>query len=296
MSKDILMPLRRLHGWLHEYPAYCAKRKELLGTYVSQLREQLRRQPKSVFLVMTPEHGNLGDHAIASAEIRMLREAGIDYIEVTDRQLKSLYCTNLLSVMNGYPIIINGGGNMGTLWFDVERLHRAVIRSNPKSPIFIFPNTIYYEDSDWGAEEFQNSIRIYNRHRSLFLYAREKLSYEVMKDAYRNVKLVPDIVLSLDESGRDTNRQGCLLCLRRDLEKIRTGEQEQLIRDQATELFWQCRPGYGHGGARRCASCSPGGSSGAEICGICSGRAGDHRPASRYDLLRHHRYPMYRGR
>lgn len=237
MSKDFLYPLRRLHGWLHEYPAYKKERNALLKTYVPQVREYLRQHPKSVFLVMTPEHGNLGDHAIASAEAKLLQRAQIDYFEIPDHQLNALNRCNLLGIMNGFPIMVNGGGNMGTLWFDAEKTHRRIIQKNPKSKVFIFPNTLFYEDTDWGRSEFERSIQIYNRHKGLFLYAREKHSYEIMKKAYRNVRLIPDMVFSLNESARNLPRQGCLLCLRNDCERTRTDEQDRILREQVHRLF-----------------------------------------------------------
>lgn len=237
MNNGFLYPLRRLHGWLHDYPIYRKNRKELQNTYVANIRELVKQNANTAFLILTPEHGNLGDHAIASAEAKMLTEIGIDYIEITDVQLNKLTQCGLLNIMNGYPIIINGGGNMGTLWFEAEQTHRRVIKSNPKSPIYIFPNTIYYEKTDWGNEELKKSIKIYNKHKNLHLYAREKISYEVMKKAYKNVTLVPDIVLSLNESHIKHDRKGCLLCLRNDREKTLTDEQTKIVREQVQEIF-----------------------------------------------------------
>lgn len=237
MKKDVLYPLRKFHGWIHEYPTYRKKKKELKNTYISVIKEKLQQNPKSVFLVLTPEHGNLGDHAIASAEAKMLSEMGINYIEITDIQLNKLTQCRLLNIMNGYPIIINGGGNMGTLWFEAELTHRRVIKNNPKSPILIFPNTIFYEKTEWGSKEFENSIKIYNKHKNLYLYAREKISYEIMKRVYKNVSLVPDIVLSLNEGRIRYDRKGCLLCLRNDREKTLTDEQKETIRFQLQEIF-----------------------------------------------------------
>lgn len=229
MSKDVLYPLRRLHGMLHEAKA----RYELRKKY----RDHFHEHPNSVFLVLTPEHGNLGDHAIASAETDLLRRLGIDYIEITGRKLEEMKWNNQLSVMNGYPIFINGGGNLGTLWLDVEDLQRQIIQKNPRSSIAILPNTIFYENSEWGRKEFENSVRLYNRHKKLHLYARENTSYEMMRKVYRNVKLVPDMVLSLNKCRKEKTRHGCLLCLRSDCEKTRTDEQEQIIRSQASLLF-----------------------------------------------------------
>lgn len=233
MGKDILYPLRRLHGQAHEAKI----RHETRQAYRNQFREMRRQNPKTVFLVMTPEHGNLGDHAIAFAETTMLKNLDIDYLEVTGRQLDQWKYQDVLDLMNGFPILINGGGNLGTLWMNVEEIQREIIHKNPRSSIVILPNTIFYENSDWGREEFEKSVQCYNRHKRLKLYAREKTSYEVMLNAYRNVKLIPDMVLSLNQCGRQQTRHGCLLCLRGDCEKTRTEEQEQILRQQAAKLF-----------------------------------------------------------
>lgn len=233
MSKDILYPLRWLHGQAHE----AGIRAGLKRKYRAQFREMRRKNPKTVFLVLTPEHGNIGDHAIAYAETKLFKRLGIDYYEVTGRQLDAWKYQGILDLMNGYPIIFQGGGYLGTLWFHAEQRLREVIQKCPRSPIIFLPNTIFYQDSDWGREEFEKSKTIYGRHRDLHLYAREKTSFDVMHKAYRNVKLIPDIVLSLGEYHVPGERRGCLLCLRNDCEKTRTQAQEQTIRRQAAALF-----------------------------------------------------------
>lgn len=233
MKKDLLYPLRRLHGWMNDTKIGC----QMKCSYREQFRKMQKNNPNTVFLVMTPEHGNLGDHAIAYAETMLLKKCGIDYIEVTEHQLGEWNVVHALNLMNGFPILINGGGNLGTLWMSVEETQREIMRKNPKSPISILPNTIFYENSAWGREEFEKSKMCYNHHKKLTLYAREKTSFDVMCKAYRNVKLIPDMVLSLNQCGTEKERHGCLLCLRGDCEKTRTEEQEQIIRKQAAELF-----------------------------------------------------------
>lgn len=233
MGEDILYPLRWLHG-----QAYEAKiRHKTRQAFRKQFQEMKKQNPKTVFLVMTPEHGNLGDHAIAYAETTMLKNLGIDYLEVTGHQLDEWKYQGVLDLMNGYPILFQGGGYLGTLWFRAEECLREILKKNPKSLIIFLPNTIFYEDSDWGREEFEKSIQCYNRHKQLYLYSRERTSYEVMRKVYHNVKLIPDMVLSLSQCGRKQTRHGCLLCLRGDCEKTRTEEQEQVLRQQAAKLF-----------------------------------------------------------
>ena len=233
MSKDILYPLRVLHGKWHE----SILKYQIYWDLRNKIKEFNKKDQKFVFLVLTPQHGNLGDHAITQTEINVIKSIGVDFIEITDKQLGDLKAINMLNIMNAHPILINGGGNLGTLWFNVETMMRNIIEHNPKSPIFIFPNTIYYENTDWGKAEFEKSKNIYNRHPNLHLYAREKTSYDVMSQAYNNVRLVPDMVLSLNHREFKSDRNGCLLCLRGDIEKTRSGERDMIIQNQVKQIF-----------------------------------------------------------
>lgn len=229
MNKLLCFPLRLLKIM---FPHAIEKRNKR-----RKYQKIFRSNPGMVFLVMTPTHGNMGDHALAASEATLLERNGIPYTEVTYSKLKEWSQGGCLDIMNGYPILINGGGNLGTLWPSAEQMHREIIQKNPRSKIAVLPNTIFYEDSDWGREEFEKSKILYNGHRQLHLYAREKNSYEIMRQAYRNVKLIPDMVLSMSPYEGQGVRRGCLLCLRGDCEKTRTAEQEHVVRIQVAELF-----------------------------------------------------------
>ena len=201
------------------------------------MSKEHRKNRNKVFVVYTPTHENLGDHAIALAQMNFLDDMGISYTEITVPELYRLRDSGLLKIFNKTTVFIIGGGNLGTLWFDVETMFRDIILAAPKADIFIFPSTIYYDDTDFGREEFQNSKRIYNSHNSLTLYAREKYSYEIMEKAYKNVRLVPDMVFYLNKCEKNVSRDGAVLCLRPDLEKILTEEDETLIYNQVYQIF-----------------------------------------------------------
>lgn len=237
MAKDILYPLRRLHGWFHDYPEYCRERNALRVPYIQKIKEYQKNNMPFVFLVMTPEHGNLGDHAIAFAETELLKRAGISFVEITGKQLYRLKSYKLLGIMNKYSVLMQGGGYLGTLWFSSEETLREILSKNQKSRIIMLPNTIFYEENGWGKEELKKSIDIYNAHKNLTIYAREKISYDFMTPIYRDVRLMPDMVMSLKPEIPNIDRHGCLLCLRGDCERTRTEEQEQKIHDQAAKLF-----------------------------------------------------------
>lgn len=206
----------------------------LLGKDIIKFKNQHK---KPVFLVFTPEHGNLGDHAIALAEEKLLKAIGIDFFEITGEQLRLLQHFKMLSLLNRSLILVNGGGNLGSLWPFFEDLTRQLFLSNKKADIFILPNTIYYGESSDDREYFEESVRIYNSHKSLKIYTRERYSYNLVKDYYNDVTLVPDMVLSLDYSKDHGIRDGCILCLRNDSEKILSDEQLQIINSFARNNF-----------------------------------------------------------
>lgn len=228
-KKKFLYPIRKLHGRLNE-KYECWKLHE-------SFKKVFKDNPKSVFLLLTPEHGNIGDQGIALAETILLNNLGIQYIELTGRKLEQMKIRNQFSALNGFPILLNGGGYLGTIWMDSENIARSIILNNPDSPIMFLPNTIYYEDSDIGRREFQKSKIIYNGHKNLCLYAREQSSYNKMLRAYKNVKLIPDVVLSLDPYSFNIERKGCLLCLRSDREKTRTNDDDDHLISIINELF-----------------------------------------------------------
>jgi len=225
-KKTFIYKLREYHGKIHEW------RVNILPRYLERVRN-----PQAVYLVFTPEHGNLGDHAIAQSETEILLNLKIPYIEITGKQLFDLEKKKMLKVMNGRVILIHGGGYLGTIWLKSELMIRSIIINNPKSTVFLLPNTIYYEDDEKGKTELGKSIEIYNSHRKLKIFAREKISYEKMKKIYQNVSLVPDMVLHMNKCQDGIERKGCILCLRNDCEKTRTVEKEKSIRRQLKKIF-----------------------------------------------------------
>lgn len=231
MEKDILYPLRKLHGRMHE--ARKSKKAAI------ELKRQLLKTDKGTpFFVLSPTHGNMGDHAIAEAVTRMLTEMKLDYTEVTTGQLSLLNRHGYMGALDRHLILVNGGGNLGTLWPDVERLFRKLIINNRNASIICLPNTIFYEKTEYGEKEKRKSQKIYNAHSNLTLCARERVSYNAMKPMYKNVVLIPDMALYLNHCIDEQIRSGCMLCLRADREKTLTDAMENEIMEQARKVFW----------------------------------------------------------
>lgn len=234
--KKIIRKIFQSNKILNKYYHRLSELKYILNE-LKPLQQKYKKNKNIVFLLFTPEHGNLGDHAIAYSEITLFKKMNIEFVEVSGFLLHRIADSNLLRFFNRKKLLIHGGGYLGTLWFREELLLREIVKAAPKSHIFFLPNTIYYENSDFGKLEFKKSKNIYKNHKKISFCAREKYSYEIMKESYKNVKLIPDMVLFLNECNNVSDRNGGIICLRSDSEKTLTDTQQQLVYAHAEKLF-----------------------------------------------------------
>ena len=91
-----------------------------------------------------------------------------------------------------------------------------------------------YQNTSKNNEIYQKSLKIYNTHKKLFLYARERYSYDLLKKFYPHCKvyLLPDIVFSYPYITNNLPRENkILLCLRHDAEGVLSENQINKILD-----------------------------------------------------------------
>lgn len=183
---------------------------------------------KRVYFIGLPEHGNLGDHAIALGMERLLYDWLPEYDVFTIKYGEVLMQMPLIRhyIKAEDMIVLIGGGNMGVEYFFEEELRRLVISYFPNNKIVIFPQTIDFGDSDYGKSELKKTQKIYNDHKNLHLFARESHSFEMMKTYFSSVDvhLAPDIVNYYRFSEKTEERKGVLLCLRSDKETALSGK------------------------------------------------------------------------
>lgn len=234
-KKDIFYPIRRLHGYIHE-AGQRYKRNILMALYL------VYPFGKKVLIPGTPEHRNLGDSTIVTAEKYFLEKCGIpiDRIkEITFSEYQQYHKLLIKIVRGNFLIAQLGGGNMGDQWLAEEKLHRNILVDFPRNAVVIFPQTIYYTNTIKGNEEKEKSVSIYNRKKNLTLVAREKKSYEIMNNIYPDIQilLTPDIVLSSTKEIYGVvpqERKNILLCWRTDAEQVLTQYDHHVI-----ELYMQ---------------------------------------------------------
>lgn len=176
----------------------------------------------NILLFGIPHHDNLGDSAIAIAEKEIIKKIfpNYKYRYISEETIDKCLPKVIPFVNKDDIIMFHGGGNLGNQYLYIENSRRNVIKTFPNNRIFSFPQTIYFSDDEAGRKEFEISKQIYNKHNNLILMARDKISYNIMKENFNNntVYLTPDIVTILDETIPEANRNGVLFIIRSDVE------------------------------------------------------------------------------
>lgn len=187
---------------------------------------------KKMFLLLSTDYSNLGDHAMTYAHKRYLSENYPEYqiyeILVGDT-MKMLY--SIKKSLSPHDVItLKGGGNVGVEYFREELIRRKIVSYFPNNKIIMFPQTVYFPDTKFGKQEFNNSVRIYNSNPNFYSFFRDRVSYELMGPHLNKAYLTPDIVLSLGKIDIEVeNKSGAMTCLRTDVEGIYTENERKMV-------------------------------------------------------------------
>ncbi|MGG3573587.1 polysaccharide pyruvyl transferase family protein [Bacillus gobiensis] len=178
---------------------------------------------RKVFLFGSPSYTNIGDQAIAYAEEKFIRNhfPYYEYIEIMD------YATDegiefVKKIIKENDIVcFTGGGNLGSLYLDIEEDRRKVISAFKDYKTISFPQSVHFEDTEEGRLEKKKSQDSYHQNPNLTLVARESQTLDRLKETFdSNVIYTPDMVLSLMIKPRNIQRDGVLFVLREDKEKV----------------------------------------------------------------------------
>lgn len=193
---------------------------------------KIKRSTNDFLLMLTPCHGNLGDQAISKAEIKLL---GIDnYTEITYEEYIKYEEIVKKFISKNSVIMIPGGGNLGTLWTKEDDGASQIIDTYSDNKIIIFPQTIYYDDTQEGKRRLESNKKIYASAKDLTICLRDKVSYDFCKQNFQSTNLLytPDIVLCIDDLEYDVERHNCLLCIRGDKESILNYETKKYLEEK----------------------------------------------------------------
>jgi len=204
------------------------KVKQIIFT---MLRKQniILPEKNRIFIFLSADYGNIGDLAISKAQENFLKYNLLDY-EVFPVPISNtrLWLDSIINQVTSEDIItIIGGGNMGSLYPDIEDLRQLVICSFPFNKIVCFPQTLDWDDSQSSSKALKKIVKVYSNHSDLHVFAREFITYKKLEeifDSQQNVKIgfVPDIVMSASAKKlgvvNSSKPTGILTCLRNDKE------------------------------------------------------------------------------
>ena len=209
-------------GWLRMNLFFAGLKKQI----VLRMRSVPKGHEIRIIFVGTPLHGNLGDHAIALAMHAFFNK---EFPEHRVIEIPGAVFTRYAHVFKGLIrssdcVVVIGGGFLGTLWMNEEKMVRSVIRAFPKNRIVIFPQTVFFNSSEDGNREKNITKTLYQSHSDLHLCIRDHslgfVKEELCGGHFSDVLSIPDIVLYLNRMDSDSKRSNVLLCMRADKEKI----------------------------------------------------------------------------
>lgn len=193
---------------------------------------QPQKDGRTVWLIGTPEFGNLGDHMISEVEREILRtvypEKNIHEITMIEYWEKKDYLKN--TVQKNDLLVFHGGGNVGNLWPKSEYIRRDAFGIWKEQKKIIMPQSICFTDDEEGRKELEDTRRSYAV-KNLLLCCRDAASYRFAEEKLPCGSIyVPDTVLfHKPEPHSPVRKEGAVLCLRSDKEKAVTEQDKEKI-------------------------------------------------------------------
>ena len=137
--------MKIIHKLMNKIFLLFQKIYQVVSIYISLINFLLYGRYKDCLLLCTPTHGNLGDQAIALAEIEFLRNEGISFFEVTSEQLDNKYDFYSKFSTKKQKILVHGGGFLGDIWVKEEIRFRNILLSFFDKKIIVLPQTISFD-------------------------------------------------------------------------------------------------------------------------------------------------------
>lgn len=184
---------------------------------------------KAIVFIPTPTHGNLGDQAIVYAQYVFFQSIGLGkrIVEI-HRYCYERWKERLGNAIDSQDIIvIDGGGNMGTLWIEEERIMQDIAIRFRNNPVFVFPQTASYAEDDDGQKELIRSRIAYSMNERFMVFARDNNTVKILQTLMPEVRCMytPDMVMLIGHAQTLQPRNGVAFCLRNDSERILTENQ-----------------------------------------------------------------------
>lgn len=194
---------------------------------LTELLQRLPQDQQRFFMFGIPTYNNLGDQMIGFAQKLFFRRnfPQLLYIEITEPQTDQAIAELKKQLRKSDMIGFIGGGNIGSYYLKHERARRKVFATFVGNLTISFPQSVNFDEtSRQGQRELGLSQEAYSKNPNLTLCARETQTFRRFQRYFDNdVIFTGDMVLSLDPLPGNGARDGVLMIMRHDDEKV-TGD------------------------------------------------------------------------
>jgi exopolysaccharide biosynthesis predicted pyruvyltransferase EpsI len=184
--------------------------KHLAGELTQGLKRILG-EPSHCAVLLYRDSPNAGDAAIWVSQVRILGRLGFTATYVSARDAFS--ADELRHRVPRGPILISGGGSLGTRWGKTHAFKERVIEEFPDRQIVILPQSGHFDDIA-ALARFRN---IAEAHRRLTVIARDRATLAELKEVDCGKELLPDLATDLwDYRGASRGKESVRYLLRQD--------------------------------------------------------------------------------
>lgn len=197
---------------------------------------------KRIWYFCVPTHSNLGDQAQACCIEKYFRKFFSDHIVFKlSNNAFDFYEEKILMILKEKiketDLIFFQSGYTFTGIHPYENMHRKIVENFPYNKIVFLPQTVKFKNQ----KILENVQNFYGKYDNIYFFARDKISYDIYKSIFpehRNVHCFPDIVTT--EIGNydfnNNERNGILLCVRNDLEKLYSFQEISLFKEKLQKI------------------------------------------------------------
>ncbi|AFJ45624.1 polysaccharide pyruvyl transferase family protein [Shimwellia blattae] len=186
-----------------------------------------------VIYVDYPLHHNVGDLLIYQGAIAFLKDKGVrikSYCSTADVNINNL---KKIATENT-TFICHGGGNFGDIYPIHQQLRENIILSFPQNRIIVLPQTSHFSNND----SLEKTVNVFNKHRDIILFARDKQTLETFKMLSPKSFLCPDMAHYLYNSFKVSAKNKKTLYFLRVDKEVNSTQLSLNIPSSDTPIDW----------------------------------------------------------